>query len=220
MSRVMPVLLLFMAAVSGANSNSMLPLAEDPSPENTLQHILYALKKQDFETALDLYDPAVWEGTEFEDEAQDNLRDLEDFMEDATPEKLEHFFFTMPVDERPVPESEKVYAEFGIPEAYEWPHLKVIQYIEDDEGEIEESVERVYVMVPAGRAGRWRSGTQTNDRPRRPSKLRTGLVGIDAALNPGGASFCRSDHSGTELSRGHTRIHPLDVPQRPAGSRP
>lgn len=153
MSRVMPVLL---AAVCGAISIAMLSLADDPSPENTLRHFLHALKTQDHEAALDLYDPAVWEGTEFEDAARDNLRDLEDFMEDATPEELERFFFTMPVDERPVPESEEVYAEFGVPEAYEWPHLKVILYLENDEGGTEGGVERVYVMVPAGEG--WKVG--------------------------------------------------------------
>ncbi|MCK4593262.1 hypothetical protein KAU45_02080 [bacterium] len=147
---------LLTAAVCGATSIVPLPLAEDPSPENTLWHFLQALKTQDFEVVLDLYDPAVWEGTEFLDTARDNLRDLKDFMEDATPEELESFFFTMPVDERPVPESEEVYAEFGVPEAYEWPHLKVILYLENDEGEIEEGVERIYIMVPAGEG--WKVG--------------------------------------------------------------
>jgi hypothetical protein len=159
----MPVLLLFIAAYRGATSIAMLPLADDTSPENTLRHFLHALKTQDRQAALDLYDPAVWEGTEFEDAARDNLRDLEDFMEDAAPEELERFFFTMPVDERPVPESEEVYAEFGVPEAYEWPHLKVILYLENDEGGIEEGIERVYVMVPAGEG--WKVGYWFDDYP-------------------------------------------------------
>jgi hypothetical protein len=150
MQRIVPVLLVCAVVAGWAVVAPPPSLAEDPSPVNTLRHFLRALKNGDFDAAMDLYDPSPFDGTKLWSAVEENLADLVIFDEESTPEERVRLSFTMPVEKRPLPEAEKAYADLGLPEAYDWPHLVTELFLEDEEGELVGSVKRVYVMVPAG----------------------------------------------------------------------